>query len=152
VKFLPVSPQQPHPTTTTSSKISLNHTSWYNRTIINSIVPRKVGTMENHRHEDLRAIFWFLGLTDPRNLGEGWEEEIRSYLRLLEFERRIEQADRRIEFLEQEEANAAAIAAGPAPPPQEPPLTQHPRGARHLLQNQLPARRPRRRGRHQRLQ
>jgi hypothetical protein len=138
------------------SRVSLNHTSWYNRTIINpiinSIVQRKVGTMENHRHEDLLAIFWFLGLTDPRNLGEGWEEEIRSYLRLLEFERRIEQADRRIEFLEQEEANAAAIAAGPAPPPQEPPLTQHPRGARHLLQNQLPARRPRRRGRHQRLQ
>jgi len=113
--------------------------------------------MENHRHEDLLAIFWFLGLTDPRSLGEGWEEEIRSYLRLLAHERNLEQLDRRIEALEQEEANAAAVAAavaaGAAPPPPEP-LVQHPRvqRARRLLQNQLPARRPLRRGRHQRLQ
>ena len=112
----------------------------------------------NYRHEDLLAIFRFLGLTDPRNLGQGWVEEIRSYLRLLAIERRMEQWDRRIEALEQEEANAAAVAAavaaGAAPPPPERPLTQRPRAQRprHLLQNQLPAHRPRRRGRHQRLQ
>jgi hypothetical protein len=105
----------------------------------------------NNRYEDILAIFEVVGLNGPEILeGERLEQALRELVILLAIERQLAQPDRFFNAGAQVEDNEGA----PPPPAPEQPAIQHlrTRRARCLLENQIPSSRPRRRGRHQRLQ